>query len=114
MEEVEEEVERVARIHLDTRGGNVPVIHVSAKFGQNLDLLQELILFESELRELKGNYEMKAEGRVIESRHIKENNMLEGLNMGKGCTLLVQRGVLHLNDWIIIGDEPFKVKRYIY
>ena len=52
LEEVEQELYSKAKIHLETFGGNVPVIHISAKFGKNLDLLLELILFESELRNL--------------------------------------------------------------
>jgi len=40
-------------MNLETFGGNVPVIHISAKYGQNIDLLQELILFEIELLNLK-------------------------------------------------------------
>ena len=111
LEEVEEELYSKGRIDIEPRGGNVPVIHCSAKYGKNLDLLQELILFESELRELQGNFEMKAEGRVIESRQLKNRMGEEGLDSGKGATLLVQRGVLHQNDWILIGSEAFKVKR---
>lgn len=38
---------------MESQGGNIPVIHISAKFNKNIDLLEELILFETELMELK-------------------------------------------------------------
>lgn len=111
LEDVEEELYTVGKIDIEPKGGNVPVIHCSAKYGKNIDLLQELILFETELRELQGNYQMKAEGRVVESRQLKVKMGEEGLESGKGCTLLVQRGVLHTGDWVLIGSEAFKVRR---
>jgi len=40
-------------LHLETHGGNIPVLHISAKKGINIDFLKELILFETELLELK-------------------------------------------------------------
>jgi translation initiation factor IF-2 len=61
-------------------------------------------MFESELRELKGNYRMGAEGMVLESRNITEKVAEEGLDQGKSCTLLIQRGILRVNDWVVIGD----------
>ena len=40
-------------LNIEPHGGNVPVIHISAKFRKNIDLLEELILFEAELMDLR-------------------------------------------------------------
>ena len=45
-----------AGLAIETRGGNVPVIHISAKMKKNLDLLEELICFEAELMNLRAVY----------------------------------------------------------
>ena len=39
LEDVEEELFDKARIDIEPKGGNVPVLHVSAKYGKNIDLL---------------------------------------------------------------------------
>jgi translation initiation factor IF-2 len=80
LEEVEHELYHKAKVNLETFGGNVPCIHISAKFNRNIDLLLELILFESELRNLRGNFNALAEGRVVESRNITHKNVNEGLD----------------------------------
>lgn len=46
---------------------NKKVIHISAKFKKNIDLLEELILFESEYLDLRENKDCRAEGMVLES-----------------------------------------------
>ena len=45
----------------------IQVIHISAKFKKNIDLLEELILFESEILNLRESNESEAEGMVLES-----------------------------------------------
>ena len=50
---IEKQLHEQGKLNLETFGGNIPVIHISAKNGTNMDLLQELILFEAELMELK-------------------------------------------------------------
>ena len=74
------------------------VIHISAKFKKNIDLLEELILFEAELMELKAvkdiqNYlsvkdpNAPAEGMILESKKSSENE-------AKAFTVIVQKGTL--------------------
>ncbi len=65
---VERELYERARVDLESFGGNVPVIHISAKKGTNIDLLEELILFEVELLQLRAKRDCPAEGIVLESR----------------------------------------------
>lgn len=47
-EEVEKDIIEKTGLALETYNGNIPVIHISAKYKKNIDLLEELILFESE------------------------------------------------------------------
>ncbi len=83
-------------------GGKYQSAEISAKTGQNIDHLLELILLEAELLDLKANPERKAKGVVIESR----------LDKGKGvvATVLVQTGTLKVGDPFIAGAYSGKVR----
>lgn len=71
-------------------GGKYQCVEISAKFGQNVDVLLEKIILEAELLDLKANPDRKARGAVIESQ----------LDKGKGvtATVLVQKGTLKIGD----------------
>jgi translation initiation factor IF-2 len=83
-------------------GGDTVFVEVSAKTGQNVDKLLEMIALVGELRELKANPDMPASGVVLESR----------LDKGRGpvATLLVQNGTLHVGDSFICGAVYGKVR----
>ncbi|MBN1481562.1 translation initiation factor IF-2 [candidate division KSB1 bacterium] len=83
-------------------GGKYQSAELSAKTGQNVDQLLELLLLEAELLDLKANPNRKAKGVVIESR----------LDKGKGvvATLLVQTGTLRVGDPFIAGAHSGKVR----
>ena len=83
-------------------GGDIPMIQVSAKTGQNIDLLLENILLVAEMMDLKANPDRKARGTVIEAR----------LDKGKGpiATVLVQNGTLNVGDHIVAGTVIGKVR----
>jgi translation initiation factor IF-2 len=83
-------------------GGEVQVIDVSAKTGANLDKLEEAILLQAEILELKAEADRPAQGAVIEAR----------LERGRGAvaTLLVQRGTLHVGDIFVAGSEWGRVR----
>jgi translation initiation factor IF-2 len=82
--------------------GTTITVPVSAKNNQGIDELLEMILLQAEIMELKANYDKPARGVVIESK----------LNKGRGyvSTLLIQNGILHLNDNIIVGKFYGKIK----
>lgn len=84
-------------------GGEVMFIEVSAKNKINLDKLEEAILLQSEILELKAPYEGKSSGVVIESR----------LDPAKGvvATLLVQKGTLDVSDLIVVGTAYGKIRK---
>lgn len=83
-------------------GGNVQSQEISAKFGQNVDLLLEKVLLQSELLDLKANPNKKANGVVIEA----------SLDKGRGyvANLLVQGGTLKVGDYVLAGIHHGKVK----
>jgi len=83
-------------------GGDTMVIEVSAKKKTNLDKLEEAILLQADLLELKANPDRVAEGAVVESR----------VDKGRGvvATVLVQKGTLNTGDIIVAGTASGKVR----
>ncbi len=83
-------------------GGKVPVVEISAKEGRNIDALLDMILLVAELEEPNEDLSSPAKGIIIES----------SLNKRKGyvATALVQKGVLGLGDWIVVGTVVGKIK----
>ncbi len=86
-------------------GGEVMFIPVSAKNRINLDKLEEAILLQTEILDLKAAYEGKSSGVVIESR----------IDPSKGvvATLLVQSGTLDVGDLIVVGTSYGKVRKML-
>ncbi len=83
-------------------GGKTITVNVSAKTGEGIESLLEMILLEAEMLQLKANPQRPAKGVVIESK----------LSRGTGptATVLVQNGTLKLGDILICGDYCAKVK----
>lgn len=83
-------------------GGETIFVEISAKFGQNIEELLEMILLVAEVEDLKADPTQRAIGTVIEAR----------LDKGKGpvSTLLVQEGTLHVGDPIVVGNTYGRVR----
>ncbi len=83
-------------------GGKTPIVPVSAKRKEGIDVLLEMILLVSDLRELKAHATGKAAGVVVESH----------LQAGKGpvATILIQNGTLHIGDNVTIGTTFGKLR----
>lgn len=83
-------------------GGETIFVDISAKFGQNIEELLEMILLVAEVEDLKADPTQRAIGTVIEAR----------LDKGKGpvSTLLVQEGTLHVGDPIVVGNTYGRVR----
>ncbi len=89
-------------ILVESWGGKYQSQEISAKKGENIDLLLEKILLETDILELKANAEKNASGTVIEA----------SLDKGRGyvATILVQNGTLKQGDMIVSGQFFGKVK----
>jgi translation initiation factor IF-2 len=92
-------------VQVESFGGDVVDVEVSAKNKTNLDKLLEMIALQAELLDLKTNASRPAEGTVIEAR----------LDRGRGpvATVLVQRGTLRIGDIIVAGAEMGRVRALI-
>ena len=92
-------------VQVESLGGEVVDVEVSAKNKTNLDKLLEMIALQAELLDLKTNAERPAEGTVIEAK----------LDRGRGpvATVLVQRGTLRVGDIIVAGAEMGRVRALI-
>jgi len=83
-------------------GGKTIMVEVSAKTGHGIDKLLEMILLQTEMMELKANPDRRAQGVIIEAR----------LDRGKGpvCTVLIQKGTLHIGDPFVTGTQFGRVR----
>lgn len=86
-------------------GGETIFVQISAKQGQGIDQLLEMILLVSEVEEYKANPKRKALGTVIEAQ----------LDKGRGsvATLLVQNGTLRVGDPIVVGNTFGRVRAMV-
>jgi translation initiation factor IF-2 len=89
-------------IVVEAMGGETQDVEVSALKKTGLDKLEEAILLQAEVLELRSNPDRSAEGAVIESR----------LDRGRGpvATVLVQKGTLHPGDVVVAGAEWGRVR----
>jgi translation initiation factor IF-2 len=92
-------------IQVESLGGDVQEVEVSATKKINLDGLLEKISLQAEILELKANPDRPAEGTVIEAK----------LDRGRGpvATVLIQRGTLHVGDIIVAGADWGRVRALV-
>ena len=92
-------------IQVESLGGDVVDVEVSATKKMNLDRLLEMIGLQAEILALKANPSRPAEGTVIEAK----------LDRGRGpvATVLIQRGTLHVGDIIVAGAEWGRVRALV-
>jgi translation initiation factor IF-2 len=83
-------------------GGDIPMVEVSAKTGQGLDDLLEVVLLQADLLELQANPNKAARGRVVEAH----------LDKGRGpvATVLIQAGTLKRGDILVAGTADGKIR----
>jgi translation initiation factor IF-2 len=86
-------------------GGETIFVPLSAKTGEGIDNLLEMVLLVSEVEEWKANPNRKAVGTVIEAQ----------LDKGRGsvATLLVQNGTLKIGDPIVVGNTFGRVRAMV-
>ena len=83
-------------------GGEIQCVNVSAHTGEGLQQLEEAMMLQAELLELKANPNRVAEGSVVEAK----------VERGRGsvATVLVQRGTLNVGDIFVVGAEYGRVR----
>ncbi|EIA30193.1 Translation initiation factor IF-2, partial [Candidatus Arthromitus sp. SFB-4] len=83
-------------------GGSTVFVNVSAKTGEGIDELLEMIILTADIQELTADKSSPAKGTVIESR----------LDKGRGplATLLVQDGTLKIGDCVVVGNTYGKIR----
>ena len=83
-------------------GGDTIVCNISAKYGQGIENLLEMVLLTAEVSDLKANPDRQAKGTVIEAK----------LDKGRGpvATVLVQNGTLHAGDVVVAGTAVGRVR----
>ncbi|MBL4667455.1 MAG: translation initiation factor IF-2 [Sneathiella sp.] len=89
-------------IFVEDMGGDVLDVEVSALKGTGLDKLQEAILLQAEILELRSNPDRKAQGSIVEAK----------IETGRGmvATVLVNRGTLKVGDYFVAGTSHGKVR----
>lgn len=92
-------------VFVESMGGDVLEVQVSAKNGTNLDKLLEAILLQAEVLDLKANPNRTAEGTVVEAQ----------LDRGRGAvaTVLIQKGTLKPGQIIVAGDQWGRVRALV-
>ncbi|WP_417431281.1 translation initiation factor IF-2 [Kiloniella sp.] len=87
---------------VEDMGGEIQTVEVSAKTKMGIDKLEEAIMLQAELLELKANADRAAIGAVIEAK----------LDKGRGsvATVLVQKGTLNVGDIFVTGSEWGRVR----
>jgi translation initiation factor IF-2 len=89
-------------IQVEDMGGETQAVEVSATKGIGLDKLEEAILLQAEILDLKANPNRVAEGAVVEAK----------LDRGRGpvATVLIERGTLKVGDIVVAGSEWGRVR----
>tara|TARA_Y100000814_G_scaffold31904_1_gene20515 strand:+ start:88 stop:2562 length:2475 start_codon:yes stop_codon:yes gene_type:complete len=87
---------------VESWGGKIQDVEISAMTGAGIDKLMESLLLETDVLELKTNKDCSARGTVVDSRLDK--------GLGPVGTVLVQKGTLNVGDPFICGDFPGKVR----
>ena len=90
------------KIVAEDMGGENLFVEISAKLKKNLDKLEETILLQAEMLNLKANPKKKASGTIVESKIVQ----------GKGhtATVLIQEGTLKIGDIFVAGPAYGKVR----
>jgi len=92
-------------IQVESFGGDVLDVEVSAKQGLNLEKLEETILLQAEILELKTNADRVADGTVVEAKQER--------GRGNIATVMVQRGTLSIGDIFVVGAEWGRVRALV-
>lgn len=92
-------------VQVEEMGGDVLSVEISAKKRTGLDKLQEAVLLQAEILDLKANADRPAEGAVVEAKMEK--------GRGSVATVLIQRGTIKVGDIFVAGAEWGRVRALV-
>lgn len=90
-------------VFIEEYGGKIPCVAISAKTGDGINELLDMMLLVAELEELTGDASAPGEGFVLES------NM--DAKVGITSTLVVTNGTIDTGDYVVVGGEISKIKK---
>jgi translation initiation factor IF-2 len=90
-------------IFVEGYGGSVPCVPISAKTGEGVDDLLDMMLLVAEVEELTGDEHIPAEGLVLEANLDPK--------IGVTATLVIKNGTLYTGDLVTAGDKYAKIKK---
>ena len=91
-----------SNVVVEAYGGDVPMVAVSAKSGEGLDELLDMVLLVADLGDFTADPDRAAVGTVIEAQRDK--------GRGPIATVIVQTGTLHVGDAVVAGGVSGKVR----
>lgn len=86
-------------VQIEPRGGNIPVVHISALNKINTNMLLELLLFEADRLGISSIMSKPGQGVVLEGKQIDMKN----------CSLILRQGRVRRGDWLVAQDTYCKV-----
>lgn len=89
-------------IYIEGMGGDISYAAISAKTGEGVGDLLDLVVLTADLSDLKGDTSAKAEGRVIEAKLDQKR--------GNTATLLIENGTLHSGEFVVAGGAYSPVR----
>ena len=90
-------------IYVESYGGTIPSVNISAKSGEGVDDLLDMMLLVAELAELRGDPAKNATGFVLETKLDPK--------IGPTVTLIIKDGELCVGDCVVVGDISAKIKK---
>lgn len=90
------------KVLVEEYGGDVPIVPLSAKTGEGVDKLLEMIILVAELNEIKGDPNLPASGVVIEANLDKHKGAI--------ATILIRNGTLKKGDQVSLGGVKGKIR----
>ncbi len=89
-------------IYIEGYGGNIPCVEVSAKTGQGIPELLDMILLVSEIEDLKGDEDAQGNGIIIESNKDSKN--------GITATCIIKNGKIKIGDFLVSGESVATIR----
>ncbi|MFQ6760254.1 MAG: translation initiation factor IF-2, partial [Alphaproteobacteria bacterium] len=92
-------------VQVESMGGDVQCVEISAKKKINLDKLEEAILLQAAMMDLRADYDMPAVANVVEAKQER--------GLGAVATMIIRQGTLKIGDVFVVGETFGRVRGLI-